>query len=109
MTGPAITAVALLAIKPRLDMPFMGEIHIIREVVHLYPWYGFFLLPVGCKFFYLGGICFYDGVAAHGPFNVRHSRNPASFNIEMAVPAGDTIVSRMDFVAEFYGLLGSPA
>lgn len=83
----------------------MREVDKIRKVIDFDPWYRFPSLPVARQPCDLRGISFNDAVTAYAALNARDSGHGGSFRIDMTVHAGNTVITRMDLMAEGERLL----
>ncbi len=83
----------------------MLEVNIIGHLSDLNPLNGLFLAPVVSQFSYFGVSPCRNFVAAHTTPYRRNTSYGGPSRIDMAVLAGDFVVTRMDLMAEYDRLL----
>ena len=95
--------VTFLTRQSRLDMAFMREVNIVRNIVHFDPRYWFTIFPVGGQLQYLR--TFADTghrvVTSHAFANARYAGNRCLVGIDMTMLARNFIVRGMYSVTEF--------
>ena len=98
--------VTFLTRQSRLDMAFMREVNIVRNIVNFDPRYWFTIFPVGGQLQYLRTVSDtgYRGVTSHAFADAGYAGNRRLVGIDVAMLARNFVVRGMYCVTEFDGL-----
>ncbi len=98
--------VTFLTRQSRLDMAFMREVNIVRNIVNFDPRYWFTIFPVVGKLQYLRTFSDtgYRVVTSHAFADAGYAGNRCLVGIDVAMLARNFVIRGMYFVAEFDGL-----
>ncbi len=109
-TGNAVhrlyRAVAFLAREPRLDMPLMRKVYIVRKIVNLDPWNGLTIFPISGELQNLRALANSRKrfMTTDTFANAGYAGNRRPVGIDVAMLARNFIIRGMYLVTEFDGL-----
>jgi hypothetical protein len=88
-----------------IDVNAVVEIDVVRQAVHADPLYGFIGAITFAHRLQISGVVEQDGMAIHARLGGRNPSGGGGFDAGMTVPAVDTVVSNVVFMAELDRLL----
>ncbi len=99
-------AVTFGAIQAGFDVPLVGKVHVLRQVMHFDPGNRLFVVPVFGQFLHFRPFRRSGLVAGHALFHGRHAGADGAIRVFMAESTVQADLRHMDVMGKSDGLLG---